>query len=413
MLNDQKHFTIPKIAKGKSKFVFFRYFNVATNKWDLFVKKGGANNKNLKASERNSLLTNLRDALEYKLATQGWDPITDTYPQMTAEELQIEQLRNMRFEQALGFSLSKMKVASKTRLDYNGTIRYFTTAAKDLRLPDKYITDFERVYIKLLISRCRENRNWSNIAVNKNLGYLKSMLSNLIEWEVIKYNPAMNIKSLPIMESNKCEPLTEKEKKTLREFLFIHHYRFFVITLLLYQTGIRPKEILALKISECNLINKEIKIVPMEDLENSKNKKVRKVPLNKHIVGFLRELRLSDYNPDYYIFGSPYTAGGNKGSAGKGLSGALHPDYFKPSSTRIKRDTVTKFWKKIVIDGLGIKKQLYPLKHTGANDKILAGIDLDALRELYGHSSTLMTEKYAKVVKEVYRKQIIDLSREF
>ena len=40
--------------------------------------------------------------------------------------------------------------------------------------------------------------------------------------------------------------------------------------------------------------------------------------------------------------------------------------------------------------------------------KILAGLELDSLRELYGHTSKLMTEKYAKVVKEVYRKNILE-----
>lgn len=42
-----------------------------------------------------------------------------------------------------------------------------------------------------------------------------------------------------------------------------------------------------------------------------------------------------------------------------------------------------------------------------------AGMDLDALRELYGHTSKLMTTKYATVVKEVYRKQIMELSPDF
>lgn len=56
---------------------------------------------------------------------------------------------------------------------------------------------------------------------------------------------------------------------------------------------------------------------------------------------------------------------------------------------------------------------MYSLKHKGADDKILAGIDLDALRELYGHRSKYMTEKYARAVKDLYRKQIIDNSPDF
>ena len=50
---------------------------------------------------------------------------------------------------------------------------------------------------------------------------------------------------------------------------------------------------------------------------------------------------------------------------------------------------------------------------NGANKKILAGIELDTLRELYGHTSKLMTLRYAKIVKEVYRKQIIENSPDF
>jgi disulfide oxidoreductase YuzD len=56
---------------------------------------------------------------------------------------------------------------------------------------------------------------------------------------------------------------------------------------------------------------------------------------------------------------------------------------------------------------------LYAMKHYGADKKILSGMNLDSLRELYGHSSKLMTEKYAKILKEVYRKDIMDNSPDF
>jgi site-specific recombinase XerD len=56
---------------------------------------------------------------------------------------------------------------------------------------------------------------------------------------------------------------------------------------------------------------------------------------------------------------------------------------------------------------------MYAMKHLGANKKILAGLDIDSLRELYGHSSKLMTEKYATVIKELHRKEILDKSPDF
>lgn len=56
---------------------------------------------------------------------------------------------------------------------------------------------------------------------------------------------------------------------------------------------------------------------------------------------------------------------------------------------------------------------MYSEKHRGANKKILAGVDLDALKELYGHTSKLTTLTYTKIVKEVNRKQIIEKSPDF
>ena len=103
------------------------------------------------------------------------------------------------------------------------------------------------------------------------------------------------------------------------------------------------------------------------------------------------------------------------GASGRGNSGmkAENPEYLLPSNTHIKRDTATKLWKKIVMDTLGIQKYLYALKHTGADSKILAGIPIEALKDMYGHTSVLMTEKYARKIKEVHREKIIKSSPDF
>ena len=104
---------------------------------------------------------------------------------------------------------------------------------------------------------------------------------------------------------------------------------------------------------------------------------------------------------EYYLFGSFREAG--KGNIGK------YKDFI-PGPTKINRDTATKRWEKIVKKGLGIDMNLYAMKHLGADRKILAGLEIDSLRELYGHTSKLMTEKYARVIKEVHRKNILENS---
>ena len=109
-------------------------------------------------------------------------------------------------------------------------------------------------------------------------------------------------------------------------------------------------------------------------------------------------------NDDFYLFGSyDYN---HKHRSAKGL------DYV-PAPNTITRDTATKKWKKVIKDELGIDVNLYAMKHAGADAKILAGVGLESLQELYGHTSKVTTAIYAKKVKEVYRQEIIDKSPDF
>lgn len=136
----------------------------------------------------------------------------------------------------------------------------------------------------------------------------------------------------------------------------------------------------------------------------TKNNRDRIVPLGDQMLIILDDMEVTKHPKDFYLFGSyKYN---HKHRSAKLLD-------FIPGPCKIKRDTATKKWKRLVKDSLGIDVNLYSNKHAGANAKILAGIDLDALREMYGHSSKLMTMRYAKVVKEVYRQQIIDKSPDF
>jgi integrase len=336
---------------------------------------------------------------------RGWSPFESTL---------VNKLANMSFTEALDFALSKCSVAKKTKSCYSTAVKFAKAAAEKLDIELEPIRQITRQHIKLILERAHKSNKWTNLSYNKYLGYLKAVLNQLIEWEVIEHNPAGKIKTLPVAETQKYIPYTDDEKKRIQEYIFLYHYRYWVVLMVTFHTGIRPKEVLALRIKDVDLNRALITIIPDLEEENSKTKKIRKVPVNNHLLSFLRELQLQNYPSDYYIFGSPYPAGqGNRGSAKGQLTGAMHPDYFKPSTTRIKRDTITKLWKKIVIDHLGIEKYQYAMKHTGANDKIMAGMDLSVLQELYGHSSKLMTMKYASAVKDVYRSEIIEKSPEF
>lgn len=164
--------------------------------------------------------------------------------------------------------------------------------------------------------------------------YFSGILSILVNWDIIPHNPAHDIKKLPVAETNKYEPYTKAEKKKIYDALHDKCYLFYVFFMVGYHAGAIPKEVLALKIRDIRFDINEIHILPDLEEENRKTKKIRRIPINPHLLTLQESLNLENYPHDHYVFGSPYGSGtGNRGR------GAKHPDYFKPSTTRIKRDT--------------------------------------------------------------------------
>lgn len=403
MINKSITYTEPALCHynydiTKAWFVYFDITNEETKETVRKQSRRGINHFKEK-SDRIKAAKMLISLWKEQLKA-GWHPF---------EGSKVNDLLLMNFKQAVEFALSKCEVAADTLKCYRCTSRFILKGSDYLRLSAMPIVDMKRVHIKTIMEHCRIKNKWSNTAFNRHLNFLQAILSRLVKWEVIEHNPAHKIEGMRVTETEKYVPYTDAERTAIQEHLFVNHYRYFVYLHVLYSTGIRPKEVLSLKIKHVDLINMQINIYPDIKTENSKTKNIRKVPISKQLLPFLRELGLKDYDRDHYVFGSTNQIGkGNCGSAKGGKRGAMHPDYWKPSPVRIKRDTATKFWKKVIMDGLGIQKYLYAAKATGANAMILAGIDLETLKEMYGHTSRLMTERYASVVKKVRFNEIVE-----
>lgn len=382
-------FTIPKVVKyddlGKSWFVYFRYDK------KLFRYKYGINYIN-NYKEREKEANALRDALLLKLK-EGWNPLIP--------EIEIENSK-LTFIEALEFAIEKKtpNISKKTLSGYNGTINFIKTATEEINLNNLFIVDTKRAHIKLIMEKAASNRKWSNKAYNKHLNHLKAILSELIQWDIIEVNPAHNIKNLDVTESDANTPASPDDIEKIKKELEDKYSDFYNFIITIFHTGIRPEEILKIKLEYVDLDNNQIILPP----EITKTNKKRIVPINKHLMEYYLDMDFKNLPKSFYLFGSYRESG--KGNVGKFKD-------FIPGPTKLNRDTATRRWEKIVKKDLGIEMNMYAMKHLGANRKILAGLDLDSLRELYGHTSKLMTEKYAKVVKEVYRKQILENSPDF
>lgn len=383
-------FTVPKVIKfddlDKYWYVYFRYQR------QIFRYKKGINyikNYNKRLIEANAL----KNALYQKLK-DGWNPLVPD---------EFETGSDMTLLQALDFALEKKKenIAPKTYLGYKGSVEFIKTSIVALNLNYTPVVDVKRIHVKTILEKIKLQRKASNNSYNKYLDHFRAVLSELIQWDIIPLNPANNIKNLPVAESRANIPATPQQHKIIKDHLQSSHANFYNFIVTIFHTGIRPEEILKIQLSMIDMRIFQIILPP----EITKTNRERIVPINKHLFEVYKSMNFENLPKQYYLFGSFRQPG--KGNVGGKID-------FIPGPTKMKRDTATNRWNSVVKKGLGFQEvNMYSNKHAGANAKILAGMDLDALRELYGHTSKLMTTKYATVVKEVYRKQIMENSPDF
>lgn len=379
-------YTKPKLCKSSKGWYVYFYYNGKQKRY----KKGINYIKNLynREIEANAL----SEALFIKLRN-GWNP---DVPEI------IENESSLTFISALEFSLSKKKelLAPKSYSGYKGTVNFIQTSVIALGLEKLTITDLKRTHIRTIINKVKQQRKLSNKARNKHLNHLKALLTELVHWDILEYNPAHKIDNLPVEQSRANIPADEKQHKKIKDCLSKNHPYFYNFIRTIYHTGIRPNEILHIKLIDIDINNRIISL----HAKSTKTKKSRIVPLNNYMIEILLEMDLSIYPKEFYLFGSYRKSG--QGNVGKYID-------FIPGPTQLKRDTATKRWHRIVKKGLGINVSMYSNKHKGADDKIKAGIALDTLRNLYGHSSERMTEIYAKEVKNIYKNEIINKSPDY
>jgi integrase len=373
-------------------FVQFKFYNQEAQKWQVFKCLEGINKIHSKP-ERLAEIKALREAREIWLK-QGWNPITDRHFKDRHQPQQFNELKNIRtwtFTTAIKFALQNKKLAKRSKESYSTTVKYLIGAANELYFESMAINQFERKHCKALINKMTEKYKLSNKGRNKHLSFFKSLFTELVEWECFPHgiNPAHGIADLKEEETIKFEVLTPDEKEQVREYLYLTNYPFYVFTLTLYYTGIRPNEILHLQVKDFKKDDHLFRMVPYS--ENVKNSKERWVAIHPNLYNFILKMELDKHKPTDYIFS----------------------DHFLPGPVKINPKSATYYWNKYVCSDLDIDKKLYGLKHLGADDFIEAGVKEENMVDHLGHSSKFITRRYSLKGKEKSREVVRNANVQF
>ena len=243
--------------------------------------------------------------------------------------------------------------------------------------------------------RLREKR--AATTVNRDIVALKSALGKAVEWSLIARHPLASVKPLKTDARGKVRYLSKDEEERLRKALvdremklragresanewrrqrgyplypdisrstFADHLR--PMLLLALNTGLRRGELFNLCWGDVNLQTCTLTIAG----HRAKSGQTLHIPLNDEAVSALREWKTADTG---LVF---------PGKDGKPL------------------DNVRKSWETVLEAAKITGFRFHDLRHTFASKLVMAGVDLNTVRELLGHADLKMTLRYAHLAPE-------------
>jgi len=244
-----------------------------------------------------------------------------------------------------------------------------------------FVTDATKAIINNPQNRRDFEDKISATTVNNYLRNIKAFLNWCVRERIIRENVAEEIKLLKTTRKRK-EQISDLEYKLLLKTLDTTKYvefRDYVIINLMFDSGMRLGETLALTIADIDLMRKTVVI----NADNAKSKKDRVVFFSNKMNQLLR--RWIGYKDRY-----------------------LESDYLFPTNRGSKLQ-VTNFEKnfKKYMKMTGIKKDITPhsLRNNFGRRFLMAGGDIYTLSRVLGHSSVEVTEKaYLDLSDEDLRK---------
>lgn len=258
------------------------------------------------------------------------------------------------------YHCANMKSRKKTHEVHLRVLRaYF----KDKYLDQISVMDVEKFKTKRI-------NEVSPATVNRALSCLKSLFNKAIAWEKFDgMNPVCKVKLLK--ENNKRLRYLEKEE--IERLLAVCDESLKPVVVVALNTGMRLGEILGLKWQDVDFRRGIIYLL------RTKSGDKREIPMNELVRRALTGVR--KHPSSEYIFCHK--------------DGNPRKTVRKSFSTAMKKSNIENF-------------RFHDLRHTFASHLVMAGIDLNTVRELLGHADLTMTLRYAHLSQD-HKKNAVDV----
>ncbi len=246
------------------------------------------------------------------------------------------------------------------------------------------VSDISPMYVRTWLAEMR-GEGITPKTINRKISTLKSFFKHLLKMEVVKQSPMTTIM---VQKVGKRLPsfVSQKDMETLKNHVtFPNNLKGQTDKLLIelfYATGIRLSELIGLKENHIDFSNQQIKVL-------GKGNKERIIPVSKEILETIKKYIEAKEEMET-TFSSNFLFANKKGNP-------LYPKYvYNVVKSNLSYVTTLQ------------KKSPHVLRHTFATHLTNNGADLNAVKELLGHSSLAATQIYThntiEKLKNIYKK---------
>ena len=277
------------------------------------------------------------------------------------------------------------------------TVNYLLSRFPDLK--SKRLSDINAWLMEKW--RAQRLKQVKPATVNRELVTLKAALSKAVEWGLLEFHPLTKVKPSKVDHIGRVRFLDAIEEQRLRGALesreeryrqdrdranawrgqrdyallpdlravpFVDHLK--PLVLLSLNTGLRRGELFNLERQHVDLERALLTVIG--DTEGNKTAKARHVPLNREARAVLWDW-ITARQPTGLLF---------------------------PGRNGARLDNISTAWERLRREAHLSDFRWHDLRHTFASKLVMAGVDLNAVRELLGHASLDMTLRYAHLAPE-------------
>lgn len=211
--------------------------------------------------------------------------------------------------------------------------------------------------------------------VNRDLVRIRACLSKAVEWGMLADHPLRSVKRAKGADDSRTRFLSKPEEKRLRDALgklrLQRREHLVPMVLLAMNTGLRRGELFGLTWGDVSLPRALLTVTAA----SAKGQVARHIPLNREAIAALQTWQPKKARAVDLVFPGTGTGGG-------------------------RMTNVNKSWAHLAEQAKLCDFRFHDLRHHFASRLVMAGVDLNTVRELLGHSDLKMTLRYAHLAPE-------------